>query len=624
MENSQTFGMTSAINTAPPKESDITLTKKLEEYLRECGMFETDAELHHRFEVLGKLNNLVKEWIKDISLNVKHMPPQVAETVGGKICTFGSFRLGVAGKGADIDALCVAPRHIDRSDYFTSFYELLKRQPEVSDMRAVEDAFVPVIKMKYEGIEIDMLFARLALKEVPDDVDLKDDKILKNLDEKCVRSLNGCRVTDEILRQVPNRETFKLALRAIKLWAKRYGVYSNVLGYLGGVSWAMLVARTCQLYPNAAASTIVEKLFLVFSRWSWPAPVYLKQPYDAKLLFKVGDPRLNIQDRFHLMPIITPAYPQQNSTFNISQSTKAVLVEAFHTSLETTQKIIAEKSSWEPLFTPPNFFSKYKHFLVVLASAKTSEDFLEWYGLVESRIRLLIVSLEYNHAIKTIHINPTSFTTQDEEYVNKPHAAWFIGIEFKKSENINIDLTNDINKFVEFVYVKSTYNKAYKDGMEVNCKYVKRKQLSQYLSQENLDRYRGSSRASSTSSHHHQSHQNQQQQQQQQQQQNEQEQTPHSNCFGVKRKSDACLPASPDTNDVEVYKKLRGEHGTQNELANGNEDETSTTSLSSNSCSTDLSSHPPRPPSVNSISQIPNINEDISSGVTQQAVQLSS
>ena len=74
--------------------------------------------------------------------------------------------------------------------------------------------------MKYENIEIDMLFARLALKEVPEDVDLRDDQILKNLDEKCVRSLNGCRVTDEILRQVPNRESFRLALRAIKLWAK--------------------------------------------------------------------------------------------------------------------------------------------------------------------------------------------------------------------------------------------------------------------------------------------------------------------------------------------------------------------------------------------------------------------
>lgn len=60
---------------------------------------------------------------------------QIADTVGGKICTFGSYRLGVAGKGADIDALCVAPRHIERQDYFTSFYELLKEQSEVTEMR---------------------------------------------------------------------------------------------------------------------------------------------------------------------------------------------------------------------------------------------------------------------------------------------------------------------------------------------------------------------------------------------------------------------------------------------------------------------------------------------------------
>lgn len=45
------------------------------------------------------------------------------------------------------------------------------------------------------------------------------------------------------------------------------GIYSNMLGFLGGVSWAMLVARTCQLYPNAVAATLVHKFFLVFSKW---------------------------------------------------------------------------------------------------------------------------------------------------------------------------------------------------------------------------------------------------------------------------------------------------------------------------------------------------------------------
>lgn len=33
--------------------------------------------------------------------------------------------------------------------------------------------------------------------------------------------LAGSRVTDEILRLVPNLENFRLTLRAVKLWAKR-------------------------------------------------------------------------------------------------------------------------------------------------------------------------------------------------------------------------------------------------------------------------------------------------------------------------------------------------------------------------------------------------------------------
>lgn len=37
--------------------------------------------------------------------------------------------------GADIDALCVAPRHVERSDFFQSFFEKLKQHEEIKDLR---------------------------------------------------------------------------------------------------------------------------------------------------------------------------------------------------------------------------------------------------------------------------------------------------------------------------------------------------------------------------------------------------------------------------------------------------------------------------------------------------------
>lgn len=64
----------------------------------------------------------------------------------------------------------------------------------MKDLHGVEDAFVPLIKLEYCGLDIDILFARLNFKEVSEEQDLSDDNLLKNLDEKSIRSLNGkCR-----------------------------------------------------------------------------------------------------------------------------------------------------------------------------------------------------------------------------------------------------------------------------------------------------------------------------------------------------------------------------------------------------------------------------------------------
>ncbi|KAG8921354.1 polynucleotide adenylyltransferase, partial [Tulasnella sp. 417] len=162
------------------------------------------------------------------------MPDAVARASGGKIFTFGSYRLGVHGPGDDIDCLLAVPKHVSRDDFFTTFLPMLQEARGVTEVTGVPGAYVPIIKSKISGVEVDFLCARLDLPSIPDDLELADDNLLKNLDERCIRSLGGPRVTDEILRLVPNIEVFREALRCIKLWARSRAIYSKTMGFLGG------------------------------------------------------------------------------------------------------------------------------------------------------------------------------------------------------------------------------------------------------------------------------------------------------------------------------------------------------------------------------------------------------
>jgi poly(A) polymerase len=60
----------------------------------------------------------------------------------------------------------------------------------------------------------------------------------------------------------------------------------------------MLVARVCQLYPQATGSVIVGKFFRIMNKWNWPQPVLLKQIEDGPLQMKVWNPKVSIRHGF--------------------------------------------------------------------------------------------------------------------------------------------------------------------------------------------------------------------------------------------------------------------------------------------------------------------------------------
>lgn len=79
------------------------------QFLEEQGLYETVAESSLREEVLGTLDNLVKDWVKKVGRAAELADSFVSDS-NAKIFTFGSYRLGVHGPGQLV--LCACASHI--------------------------------------------------------------------------------------------------------------------------------------------------------------------------------------------------------------------------------------------------------------------------------------------------------------------------------------------------------------------------------------------------------------------------------------------------------------------------------------------------------------------------------
>ncbi|KAL3511732.1 hypothetical protein ACH5RR_024449 [Cinchona calisaya] len=481
------YGVTKPLSLAGPSEADKLRTKELEKFLEDSGLYESDAEAVKREEVLTRLKQIVKAWVKDIT-RLRGYTDQMVEDANSLILTFGSYRLGVHGPGADIDTLCVGPSYVTREDFFYVLHGMLDEIEEVTELQPVPDAHVPVMKFKFDGISIDLLYASIDLLVVPDNLDISDVSVLHNVDEATGRSLNGCRVADQILKLVPNVKHFRTVLQCLKFWAKRRGVYSNVTGFLGGVNWALLVARVCQLYPNAVPSMLVSRFFRVYTQWRWPNPVMLCEIEDNELGFSVWDPRKNHWDRGHHMPIITPAYPCMNSSYNVSTSTLRVMMEQFQFGNKICEDIELNKAQWTSLFEPYLFFESYKNYLQVDIIAADIDDLRAWKGWVESRLRQLTLMIERDTFGKLqCHPYPHEYVDSSKQCA---HCAFFMGLQRKPGEVIQEGQQFDIRGTVdEFRHQITMYN-FWKPGMEIYVYHVRRRQIPSYVFPEGYKRSR--------------------------------------------------------------------------------------------------------------------------------------
>ena len=286
----------------------------------------------------------------------------------------------------------------------------------MTELRQLPEAYVPVIKMNFSGVEVDLTMARVVTTtNIPDGEEfLSSDSLTLSMDPQCLRSFNGYRATCQMLELVPNLQVFRVTLRVVKLWARKQGLYSNMLGFLGGASWAILVVKACQLAATQgkkdnAIFTIIH-FFAIFSSWEWPRPVYIKTARETG-------------GWEHCMPIITSSQPQMNSAANVSESTCRLIQDRCRRAYDCLLDIRNSSTSWMHFFTPGDFFEEYKHYLLITASCRA--DSALWFGSVESKLRQLINHMMYYSGVLMVRIWPQSFRDTAGPYIKQ---KWVLGI----------------------------------------------------------------------------------------------------------------------------------------------------------------------------------------------------
>lgn len=436
---------------------------------------ETEEAKPHKTKMLKSISDALNRWIKVLGYEVGLTQEQIAITQGA-LFVAGSYRLGLHDPDSDIDVVCAVPYHVSHHDFFAGFSSVLSRMSQVTQLVTVPNASVPLISLSYQSIKLDLLFAQLPLLSVGADLDIHSDHILAGVSSASVKSLNAPRVSTMILALVPNRQVFRRVSRAVRAWARRRGIYSSKLGYLSGINWALLTAFVCQLFPGQSASYVFVHFFYVLSEWEWPKPIMLNIPYDAKLGLECWS--FQVRDRTHVMPIITPAYPQMNSSAQVTASTLSVIKEELRLARNLLERELVasivnhqeardksreasgfERSemgaiiSWDVLYQPSSFFVRYDWY-VALTIQIDSGELYRWETFVCSRLHKLVKMLQDLPMIDFVHGYP-------QYLANGSGSSLFLGLRRRPGDD---EFLTSVNRTISFFIATDLHQNAQSGG----------------------------------------------------------------------------------------------------------------------------------------------------------------
>jgi len=190
-----------------------------------------------------------------------------------------------------------------------------------------------------------------------------------------------------------------------------------------------------------------------------------------------------------LMPVITPAFPSMNSTYNVTETTKRILLDEFRKGYQMVDHVERQISNWSEVYRKFPFFASYKHYLHIEILAKTQQVFIKWLGWIESKLRHLVKQLEQIPSVQ-VRPWPDHIVFEDPNFAYA--RAMLMGLIIVKvsshgQKGQTVDLRQPVTQFVELI--NSWHDREEYTGLfDMRVRHASSKDLPDYIPQEGLKR----------------------------------------------------------------------------------------------------------------------------------------
>jgi endonuclease/exonuclease/phosphatase family metal-dependent hydrolase/uncharacterized protein (UPF0248 family) len=294
-----------------------------------------------------------------------------AALADGVVHVVGSRRLGCELPGADLDLVAALPDTIDLADIRTRITAAL---PEASAVRPVVGARVPGLRLRVDGLDIDLVVVGTGTVPPAEAVTRRAE-----LGEAAAMALSAVTDAETIRQAVDATPRFADLARAVKTWAKARGLDSAPFGGLPGIAWTVLAARAVLDASDLPPAELLRHFFGTWAAWDWRQAVALTGAAAPVS---------------RAMTILTPSYPVRSCTEQVGPGMRDLLTQELYQAWEAQE--------------PPPMHRRHAAWAVLTVEAVRGEAFEVTAGRLRGRVRALLTALE-DAGAADVHAWPRPF-----------------------------------------------------------------------------------------------------------------------------------------------------------------------------------------------------------------------